>query len=101
MEVRAEDAAAEQDKMRTQIKIKGMHCESCERRIVDGLGELNGVSNISVSLKNENATVDFNETKISKETIIKAINKMGYKARDSNEKGIFSRFFKNKGGNEK
>ncbi len=59
------------------LKIKGMHCSSCEMLIADALEDL-GVKS-SVDSKEGTATVEFDENKISLEKIKKTIEEEGYK----------------------
>lgn len=64
------------------LDISGMHCQSCVTLITKRLEKEPGVSYVNVNLTTEKATVDFDESKISQEKIISAIEGMGgYKAR--------------------
>lgn len=64
--------------MKIEIKTKGMHCTSCEMLLKDSLEELEGVSNIEASSKTGIVSVDFDETKITENKIIKTIKQEGY-----------------------
>ena len=66
--------------MKKTFKVSGMHCPSCETLIKDSLEETNGVKHAEVSSKKGSATVEFDETKITKEKIITIIQKEGYEA---------------------
>ena len=63
------------------LTIKGMHCPSCETLIKDSLEETDGVKHTEVSSKKGSATIEFDETKISKEQIVAIIKKEGYEAK--------------------
>ena len=43
------------------LGIEGMHCEGCVKRLRNVLSELDGVSNVKVSLENKNAEVEYDE----------------------------------------
>jgi Cu+-exporting ATPase len=64
---------------KTTIKIRGMHCTSCEMLLTDVLQEIPGVSTVAVSFKNGNATVTFDEKKTTENACKDAIKKEGYK----------------------
>lgn len=61
------------------IKIKGMHCSSCEKLITNELKDR--VNLISVSSSNGIAEIDFNENKITKKEIEKIIKNCGFKVK--------------------
>jgi copper chaperone CopZ len=61
------------------IKIKGMHCQSCEMLLTDVLAELPGVKAAQVSLKQEAANVEYDEKKTSEKEMRSAIEAEGYK----------------------
>jgi Cu+-exporting ATPase len=62
------------------IKISGMSCAACSARIDKRLNKIEGISSATVNLSTEKATVEFDTSKISSETIIKAIEALGYGA---------------------
>jgi len=66
-------------KMKIEIKIEGMHCESCVKIIEMELEDK--VEKIKVNLASKIASIDFNPLKISEKEIKEIINKAGYKAR--------------------
>lgn len=68
------------DNMKTiEIKIKGMHCPSCEMLIKDVLEETEGVEKVTVSQKDELAKVTFNEEKVQLDYLKSLIKQEGYK----------------------
>ena len=63
--------------MKLTLKIKGMHCKSCEILIQDSLEEL-GVKS-KADHKKGAVEVEFDNNKISQDKIKQAIEKEGYK----------------------
>jgi copper chaperone CopZ len=63
----------------TRITIKGMHCASCETLLTDVISEISGVTSTKLSLKDNSATVVFDDKKTSEKAIRKAIESEGYK----------------------
>ncbi|MHB8903553.1 MAG: urease accessory protein UreH domain-containing protein [Patescibacteria group bacterium] len=70
--------------MKTTIKIKGMHCNSCSRLIEDDLKDR--VDSVSASYSKGEAKVDFNESKISQKEIEEKIKKLGYEIETESQK---------------
>ena len=62
-----------------ELKIKGMHCNSCVALIKDTLGYTKGVKESHVDLKKAKAEVSFDERVVSEKQIIDAIESEGYK----------------------
>jgi copper chaperone len=60
------------------LNVKGMHCQSCEMLIKDGLGDLDGVKDVQVSQKTGAATVVFDESKTSEKAVKSAIAAEGF-----------------------
>lgn len=65
--------------MKTEIKIKGMDCASCALSIEKTLKKLPGVNDANVSYPQEKAYVT-HEHHVTKETLEKTVNELGYKA---------------------
>ncbi len=65
--------------MKSTIKVQGMHCHGCEALLTDVLGETEGVKEARVSLKENAAHVEFDESKVSEAQLRKAIEAEGYK----------------------
>lgn len=61
------------------FNIKGMTCAGCEETIKYAINALDGIVSVKPSYEKENAEVEFDNTKTSKEDIEKAINSTGYK----------------------
>lgn len=60
------------------FEIKGMTCTGCEEHVKHAVNEVEGVTSVTASFKDGKATVQFDIQKVSKETIIDAINETGY-----------------------
>lgn len=63
----------------TNLKIEGMHCAGCSTRLERVLNNLEGVETAKVSLEEKKATIKYDETKISLESIKEAIDDAGFK----------------------
>ncbi len=64
--------------MKTTITINGMHCNSCEILLKDVLEETDGVTSANVSKTNNNAVVEFDESKVTREQLCKLIEAEKY-----------------------
>ena len=60
------------------IPIEGMSCASCVARIEDGLRSMPGVSNASVNLATERATVEYHPQRATPSSIAETIRSLGY-----------------------
>lgn len=60
--------------------IEGMHCNSCASGIQMVLQSTDGVINASASYDTKKGEVEFDEEKTNLDSIIKAIEQLGYKA---------------------
>ncbi len=61
-----------------ELKIKGMSCSHCTKSVEDTLKDLSGVISVNVSLENANAVVEFDDSKVSIDTIIESIKELEY-----------------------
>ncbi len=79
---KAPDAAAEAQPaaQAVTITVKGMHCGGCQKRIQSALSKLDGVKSVAVDLKGEKADVSYEAAKVTPETLVQEIIKLGYKA---------------------
>ena len=62
------------------IEVKGMTCLSCVRNIEDVVGGKPGVKSIEVSLRREEAIIEYNPAVTSPETLREHIDDMGFEA---------------------
>lgn len=77
-----------------KLKIKGMHCEACEKLIKKELSRFNNISNINLNFNNENAEISYNSD-LNKKEIINIIESLGYSATENNNQRIIKINFKN------
>jgi copper chaperone CopZ len=68
------------------LEIKGMTCASCEEHINHSVNQLNGILNVKSSYENENAEIEFDNSKTTIEEIKKAVNTTGYTVINIKEK---------------
>ena len=64
--------------MQTQFHLDGMHCEACERTIKQALESTAGVQRADVSLHGKTATVEFDDSVVQSNTLIKKVQDLGY-----------------------
>jgi copper ion binding protein len=60
------------------LDIAGMSCDHCRMAVTKAVGALDGVNAVEVSLENNTATVRFDESKLTLDTIQQAIEAQGY-----------------------
>jgi len=60
--------------------VSGMHCASCASNIQRKLRKTDGIAEATVNYANEQATVNFDESKVKKNDIAKAVSDVGYMA---------------------
>ncbi|KKU84888.1 MAG: P-type transport ATPase (Probable substrate copper/metal cation) [Parcubacteria group bacterium GW2011_GWA1_47_9] len=63
-----------------ELKISGMHCQSCEKLIAQELAELNGVIDSKINYSSGRGLVSFESDKISEAAIIGAVKNAGYES---------------------
>ncbi len=62
------------------IKIDGMTCGGCVASVHTATADIDGLENISIELIDNQATVTFDDSKTSAETIASAIDDAGFDA---------------------
>jgi copper chaperone CopZ len=62
------------------LAVRDMHCSSCAMTIESLEDELPGVKSISASYQRGQMVVEFDESKVTLETIVAAVKKKGYTA---------------------
>lgn len=65
--------------------IKGMHCASCVTVLERALKQVSGVSQASVNLATEKATVSYDPQKVTEQHLASAVSSVGYQAMISEE----------------
>jgi len=63
-----------------RLDVEGMHCASCVSRIERELGKAEGITGVSINLAEQTASVEYVDPLISEKSILKKIEKSGYKA---------------------
>ncbi|QSF42084.1 copper chaperone CopZ [Priestia megaterium] len=60
------------------LTVKGMSCGHCVKSIEGSVGELNGVQHVEVNLNEAKVSVEFDQNKVSLESIKEDIDDQGY-----------------------
>jgi copper chaperone CopZ len=63
-----------------------MSCDGCKKSIESGLAKEAGVKSVVADSKTKMVTVTYDESKVSDASLVKSIEKMGYKAKVSDGK---------------
>ena len=72
-----------------KLKIDGMHCGSCETIITELLSDLSlEIKDIKISSANKSGELIYDDQKVTKDQIIKIIEKEGYKVKEISENEI-------------
>ncbi len=74
------DKKLENEKKNITLNISGMTCASCVAKVEKALKNVNGVEEASVNFASEKAKVIYDETKVTKNTLIQVVEDAGYKA---------------------
>lgn len=70
---------------KTKFDIQGMTCSSCSSHVEKAVNKLEGIKNVNVNLLSNNMIVEYDESKLNNETIIKAVVDAGYGAKNADE----------------
>ena len=63
-----------------KFDIKGMTCSACSLAVDKSVNKLQGIDGVNVNLLNNNMVVKYDESKLSDDKIIKAVEDAGYQA---------------------
>ena len=63
---------------KVEIKIEGMHCEGCSKRLTKVLNNVEGVNTVEVSLENKVAKIEYDESIAKIEDFEQAIEDAGF-----------------------
>jgi copper chaperone CopZ len=63
----------------TTIKVDGMSCAGCTRKLIRRFGDLPGVTGINVNLQAGLARVKFNADEVGHDALLKVIHDAGFK----------------------
>jgi copper chaperone len=61
------------------LKIQGMTCNHCAMRVSKALKSVSGVQDAQVDLQKGEASITFDEAKVTQENMAKAVVEAGYK----------------------
>ncbi|MED3623973.1 heavy metal translocating P-type ATPase [Neobacillus thermocopriae] len=73
---------------KTEFDIFGMTCAACASRIEKVLNKMDGVTNATVNLALESATIEYTPSQVTIPDMVKKIEKLGYKAKVKQEKTV-------------
>jgi len=65
--------------MKKRIQIEGMSCMHCVKHVTNALNDVQGVSNVVVNLKQNDAVIEVTDTVLNN-VLVEAIAEAGYKA---------------------
>ncbi len=60
------------------LKVSGMHCEGCDKRLQKSLSKINGIKDVNPDFKKQQVRIEFDESKVNLEKIRGAIRKAGF-----------------------
>lgn len=63
-----------------ELKVEGMSCGHCQKRVTDALSGLKGVKNVVVSLEQKSAVVQYQPSKVDRKAMVEAVNALGFQA---------------------
>ncbi|MFQ5981383.1 MAG: heavy metal translocating P-type ATPase [Candidatus Heimdallarchaeota archaeon] len=70
------------NKTEVNLLVEGMHCASCVATIENSIGDLPGVSKVSVNLLTSRAVVEYEDSQTTTSDLIHAVEKVGYHAKE-------------------
>ena len=68
---------------KTKFHIEGMHCGSCAVGIQMLTSQIDGVSGANVSYEGKEGEFEYDESKVKKEDLVKAMKELGYTATEA------------------
>jgi copper chaperone len=66
--------------MKLNLKIDGMHCGACVRRVTLALQKVEGVEAGAVDVEVGSASVNYDEAKTTEQEIVDAVDRIGFTA---------------------
>ena len=58
---------------KVKFDIQGMTCSSCQAHVEKAVSKLDGIKNVNVNLLSNNMNVEYDESKLDNDKIIKAV----------------------------
>jgi uncharacterized protein len=68
------------------VRVEGMHCHKCEQAIRKALGALPGVHEVEVDFNSGQASVLFDQAKVTIPQLMAAVEQAGYHASGFNQR---------------
>ena len=62
----------------TTFNVPSLSCSNCSNKIQEGISSMKGIINVSVDMKAQNVTVNYDENDIQPHEIRKKVSTMGY-----------------------
>ncbi|MBQ7897653.1 MAG: copper-translocating P-type ATPase [Clostridia bacterium] len=72
--------------MQKKFNVEGMSCSACSASVERAVGKIEGVNSASVDLLSKTLICDFDEKKVTADTVINAVSKAGFSATLKEEK---------------
>ena len=66
--------------IQTKLTAEGITCDGCANSIKNALGRLEGVGNVEVDVPSKTITVEHDDSRVSRETVVEALEKAGFEA---------------------
>lgn len=64
--------------MKSRYHVTGLGCEACVKRVEKAVNALDGVERALVDLSEETLTMEYDESKVSFDTLKNAVDEAGY-----------------------
>lgn len=64
----------------TVVKVGGMSCQGCVKSVTQVLQDLPGITTAEVSLERGEACVAYDESRVTKDAMVQAVNEAGFEA---------------------
>ena len=65
------------------LDVMGMTCPSCVRHVNAALGDVEGVNNVEVRLRDGKVVVDYDPAQVEVHTLLEALSEAGYESTPS------------------
>jgi len=66
--------------IQTKLMAEGITCDGCANSIKKALGRLEGVGNVEVDVPSKTITVEHDDSRVSRETVVETLEKAGFEA---------------------
>jgi len=78
--INVSDTQKAKKELKTVVFQSDIHCKNCVTKVTENISYLKGVKDLQVSLEDHTITVTFDPKKISENTIMSEIRKLGFTA---------------------